>query len=42
MNISEELIAKKLNVAFLAGEAIMDVYNHAFTVELKSEGILKE
>ena len=37
MNISEELIAKTLNVAFLAGEAIKDVYNQAFTVELKTD-----
>ena len=37
MNISEELIAKSLNTAFLAGEAIMDVYNQAFTVELKTD-----
>ena len=37
MEISEKLIAKSLHTAFLAGNAIMDVYNHPFTFELKSD-----
>ena len=37
MEISEKIIAKTLKVAFLAGKAIMDIYNQPFTFELKSD-----
>ena len=37
MEISEKLIAKSLNTAFLAGKAIMEVYSQPFSVELKAD-----
>jgi 3'(2'), 5'-bisphosphate nucleotidase len=37
MDISEKIIAKTLKIAFLAGKAIMDIYNQPFTFELKPD-----
>jgi len=37
MEISEKLIFKSLNTAFLAGKAIMEVYSQPFSVELKAD-----
>ncbi|MDO9254549.1 MAG: 3'(2'),5'-bisphosphate nucleotidase CysQ [Bacteroidales bacterium] len=37
MEISGELIGKVLRIAFIAGKAIMDIYQHPFEVEYKSD-----